>query len=29
MGVDASYLYGYGADVSEIEWDIDYLKREI
>lgn len=28
MGVDASYLYGYGADVSEIEWDIEYLKEK-
>ncbi|MGE7840626.1 hypothetical protein ACQKNX_07535 [Lysinibacillus sp. NPDC093712] len=28
MGVDASYLYGYGAEVSEIEWDIDYLKEK-
>lgn len=28
MGVDASYLYGYGADISEIEWDIEYLKEK-
>lgn len=28
MGVDASYLYGYGADVSKIEWDIGYLKEK-
>ncbi|MEK4025284.1 hypothetical protein [Sporosarcina sp. FSL W7-1283] len=28
MGVDASYLYGYGADVSEIEWDLAYLEEK-
>lgn len=28
MGVDASYLYGYGADVNEIEWDVEYLKEK-
>jgi len=28
MGVDASYLYGYGADVNEIEWDLDYLREK-
>lgn len=28
MGVDASYLYGYMAKSSDIEWDIDYLKQK-
>jgi len=27
VGVDASYLYG-GAEVSEIEWDLDYLREK-
>lgn len=28
MGVDASYLYGYGAELSELEWDFEYLKEK-
>lgn len=28
MGVDASYLYGYGAEVSSIEWDLEYLEEK-
>lgn len=28
MGVDASYLYGYGAEISEIEWDLEYLREK-
>ena len=28
MGVDAEYLYGYMANVEEIEWNIDHLKSK-
>lgn len=28
MGVDASYLYGYGANINEIEWDVEYLREK-
>lgn len=28
MGVDASYLYGYGSDVDKLEWDIEFLKEK-
>lgn len=28
MGVDVNYLYGYGIDLENIEWDIDYLKEK-
>lgn len=28
MGVDASYLYGYGAEVCNIEWDLEYLEEK-
>lgn len=28
MGVDVSYLYGYGAEIGEIEWDLEYLREK-
>lgn len=28
MGVDTSYLYGYGAEIGIIEWDLEYLKEK-
>lgn len=28
MGVDASYLYGYSLEDSNIEWDLEYLKEK-
>ena len=28
MGVDASYLYGYGAVIEDLEWDIEYLNNK-
>ena len=28
MGVDASYVYGYMAELDEIEWDIEFLRSK-
>ncbi len=28
MGVDASYLYGYGADIDKLEWDVEFLREK-
>lgn len=28
MGVDASYLYGYGAEIGDIEWNLEYLQEK-
>lgn len=28
MGVDADYMYGYMAEVSDIVWDFDFLKSK-